>query len=59
MLRDILDQYRDQSTSLRNQGDRFEALIQAYLLSDPTLYQFIIRGLALDGVSIPGSIWRE
>ena len=35
MLRDILNQYKDQSTSLRNQGDRFEALIQAYLLSDP------------------------
>ena len=35
MLRDILDQYRDQSTSLRNQGDLFEALIQSYLLSDP------------------------
>jgi predicted helicase len=35
MLRDILSQYKDQSTSLRNQGDRFEALIQAYLLSDP------------------------
>ena len=34
MLRDILNQYKDQSTSLRNQGDRFEALIQAYLLSD-------------------------
>ena len=35
MLRDILNQYKDLSTSLRNQGDRFEALIQAYLLSDP------------------------
>lgn len=35
MLREILNHYKNESTSLRNQGDRFEALIQAYLLSDP------------------------
>ena len=35
MLKDILEEYKDSAQSLRNQGDKFEQLIQRYLESDP------------------------
>ena len=37
----VLDQYRKYSFSERDKGDRFERLMQAYLLTDPKYaYQF-------------------
>ena len=32
----IIDKYRENSTSERNMGDKFERLMQAYLLTKPT-----------------------
>ena len=35
MIRDILQQYRDESAFNRDLGDRFERLMRAYLKLDP------------------------
>ena len=40
-FKNILEKYRDISFSERDKGDRFERLMQAYLLTDPKYaYQF-------------------
>ena len=35
----ILDKYREEAFSKRDQGDRFERLMKAYLLTDPKYVQ--------------------